>query len=64
MARGVEHKINAVSTRHAELNGILQASLSDPNGQDYISLVDDDGIRQFILGVDSLDDPEVRIGFA
>jgi hypothetical protein len=62
IAKGVKHKVNSVTTRHAFFNDALIDALSLPGGQDIISLGNDDGTRQFILGVDSLDDENVTIG--
>lgn len=62
IAKGVTHQVTSVTTRHAEMNDVLIAAMSQPEGQKVRSLTDSDGIRQFILGVDSLDSSNVRIG--
>lgn len=64
IAKGVKHKTNSVTTRHAFYNDALIDALSAPSGQDIVSLGNDDGTRQFILGIDSLDDVDVTIGIA
>lgn len=65
IARGVTPRVNNITSRHAEYNDLLLNSLQSPEGSTTILLVDPiSGNRQFILGVDSLGDANVRIGYA
>lgn len=62
-ARSVKHIEPRLTTHQAYYGPRLKEALNSPAGQTVFHLMDDDGLRQFVLGVDALDDEEVRIGF-
>ncbi len=63
-ARTVRHIQPMLTTHHAYFSDVLKNGLSTMEAQTPEQLIDEDGVRQFVLGVDSLDDADVRIGFA
>lgn len=63
--RTVRHIEPMLTTHQRAYNDNLKIALTLPEGQATGSVSNgDDGTRQFILGVDSLDDEDVTIGIA